>query len=507
MSPLFTHWIYIPLAVPLVIALYCIISGKSSVTQRAVVLAGNLFVLLSSFILLFLSLEHSWLALTFGGWSVGIGITIAVDPLAAIMLILSSITAIFCILYQFAETPIDKEHPLRTPLLHFLLAGINLSFLTSDIFNLYVAFELMLLASFGLMTLEQKKNRIQLSMPYVLINVFGSLFFLICCGLIYSYAGTLNFAYLSKVFAGANDATYLQVLCLILTLVMGVKAGVFPLYYWLPNSYPSLPIPILAFYSGMLTKVGVYVLLRLNATVFPDDFSLIHDILLWIAAFTMIFGVLGAISRNFTRGILSFHIISQIGFMVIGIGLYTMGEDSTLPVAYPLAACVFYIIHHIIVKSSLFLIGGTASHVNGSDNLEKTGNLWLLSPALGILFLFQSLSLAGIPPLSGFWGKYMLMVAGVAQEKYWIVFISVIASVLTLFSMLKIWNGVFWKHEEHIKTDKPSNYKALIAVCMGMVAISLWIGLNAETVFQISLQASEIALDKEKFQSMFISKF
>jgi multicomponent Na+:H+ antiporter subunit D len=499
-----SNWIYIPILLPLGVALFCIVTGKSSILQRVVVMLSNAFLILTSFILLFLSLKHEWLGVTMGGWDTIYGITLAVDPLSAIMLILGSITGFFCILYQYFMERCSDEHPLKIPLIFFLITGINLSFITSDLFNLYVAFELMLLSSFGLMTLEQKKGNIKIALPYVLINVLGSLFFLICCSIIYAYLGTLNFANLSLHMQNAENPIFMQSIAMILTLVMGIKAGIFPLYYWLPNSYPILPIPVLAFYSGMLTKVGVYVLLRLTASIFPPEFTWIHESLLWIAGLTMIFGVLGAISRNYTRGILSYHIISQIGFMVLAIGIFTISESDELPAYYPLTACIFYVIHHILVKSSLFLIGGTAALINGTDDLKKTGNIWISIPILGILFLFQSLSLAGIPPLSGFWGKYMIMVAGIANGEYVIIGISMLASVLTLFSMLKIWNGVFWKQEDYVQVKEVHNCKGLIVSCGGMVLLSILVGLNAETIYNISSQAAEIASDQASFREAFL---
>ena len=227
----------------------------------------------------------------------------------------------------------------------------------------------------------------------------------------------------------------LTVFALLLLFVFGMKAGLFPLFYWLPNSYPILPNPLAALYAGMLTKVGVYVLLRIFGQVLPPEMPLLHTIMAWLAAATMILGVLGAVSRNFIRSILSFHILSQIGYMVLAIGLFT---------PYAIAAAIFYVMHHIIVKSTLFMVGGTVSALNHTDDLGKTGRLWLLTPVLGVVFLFQALSLAGLPPLSGFWGKYMIIVEGIRQSEWVLVACALIAGILTLFSMLKIWNGAFW---------------------------------------------------------------
>jgi multicomponent Na+:H+ antiporter subunit D len=241
----------------------------------------------------------------------------------------------------------------------------------------------------------------------------------------------------------------------------------------------------------MLTKVGVYVLVRMFATVLPHDLTGVHQLIAWLAGLTMILAVLGAISRNFIRGILSFHILSQIGYMALALGLFT---------PWSIAACIFYIMHHIIVKASLFLIGGVAVVLNRSDDLDRMGHLWRATPWLGILFLCQALSLAGIPPLSGFWGKYLIIVEGLKQGAYVLVAASLLAGVLTLFSMLKIWLGAFWVEPEGVplRTDDP-RWRPLAWIIGGLTIISLGIGLGAEAVMQLALQAANAALDQEGY--------
>jgi multicomponent Na+:H+ antiporter subunit D len=238
----------------------------------------------------------------------------------------------------------------------------------------------------------------------------------------------------------------------------------------------------------MLTKVGVYVLLRIFGQVFPPELFSVHITLAWLAAATMLFGVLGAVSRNFIRGILSFHILSQIGYMVLAIGLFT---------EYAIGAAIFYVIHHIIVKATLFMVGGVAVVINRSDDLEKTGGLWAVAPILGIVFLLQALSLAGLPPLSGFWGKYMIIVEGVRQGRWVLVAIALLAGVLTLFSMLKIWNGAFWRSGAGVPLKiRDRRWKPMTAVTVGMTLLSLGIGLGAEFVLQIAQEAARQLMDR-----------
>lgn len=438
---------------------------------------------------------ETWLGRTFvvllGNWSAHLGIALVVDVLAAIMLALSTLTACAAILYGFAESSVRIEHPLRLPLVQFLMTGVHLAFCTGDLFNLFVAFEVMLISSYALITLEADDWDIKQAYPYVAINLVGSTLFICAAGFAYGLFGTLNFAGIALRAQEMSDDPRVLVLALLLLVIFGIKAGLFPLYYWLPNSYPTLPIPLSALYGGLLTKVGVYVLLRVFGTVMPHDLHGVHQLLAWLAGLTMLLAVIGAISRNFIRGILSFHILSQIGFMVLAIGFFT-------PLSF--AAAIFYIIHHIVVKSSLFLIGGVAALLNRTDDLEHMGNLWKRTPWLGVLFLFQALSLAGLPPLSGFWGKYVIVVVGIEQREFTLVAAVIVTGVLTLFSMLKIWNAAFWNTSTTVPVRTARRrWVSMSWVVAGLTVISLGIGLGAEVFMQLASRAAERALDRDGY--------
>lgn len=424
-----------------------------------------------------------------GGWIPPLGITLVVDLLAALMLFLSTAMALGCIVFGYAELPAKQDHPLRLPLWQFLVAGINLSFTTGDIFNLFVAFEIMLIASYALLTLEADDFDIKQAYPYLAINLVGSALFLLSTGVVYSIFGTLNFAEISQRAAAMPGDPNVTLVALLLFFVFAVKAGVFPFYYWLPNSYPTLATPLGAFFAGMLTKVGVYVLLRVFGTVLPHDLHMVHQIMAWLAGATMIFGVLGAISRPFIRGILSWHILSQIGYMVLAIGLFT-------PFAF--AACILYIVHHIIVKGTLFLIGGAAAfRLKSGDDLKSMGGLVRAEPLLATCFVIQAFSLAGVPPLSGFWGKYIIFVEGMKAGEYVLVSAAVLAGIMTLFSMLKIWNGAFWPT---LPKTAPSvaqpGFRLMLGVIGAYTLLSVFIALGSGKILELSITAADSALDQ-----------
>lgn len=481
----------LPILGPLVVALLALLTPRPTAARRTgigLALAG----LLGFSLWLVAHVQANGpLVLSLGGWVVPYGIVLVADTLSGIMLCLSSLTALACTLHGYAESPAREEHPLRLPLLLLLLTGIHLAFLTGDLFNLFVSFEVFLLASYALLTLEVDATRSRRALPYVTINLLGSALFLCTCAFAYGLFGTLNFAEIAVRSSAMVGDVRVGLLGLLLLLVFGLKAGLFPLYYWLPVSYPILPSSIAAFYAGMLTKVGVYVLIRVFGTVLPPELTWLHTAIAWAAALTMVIGVLGAVAQSRVQSILSYHIVSQVGYMVLAVGLFS-------PFAF--AAAIFYVIHHIVVKATLFLVGGVILRVHRTDHLDRTGGLWNLAPALGLVFLFQALSLAGIPPLSGFWGKYMIVKEGLSQGKWVLVTFSLVASILTLLSMLKIWFGAFWKPAP--KEGRPllsKSSRGMTAVAGMLTLVSLTIGFGAGQFLGIAERAAHETLDRDAY--------
>jgi multicomponent Na+:H+ antiporter subunit D len=481
----------LPIVLPLGAALLALLFPRPSPARRVGVGLVLFGLLAFSVWLLGKVMRDGPLVLSLGGWAVPYGIVLVADTLAAIMLCLASLTAFVCTLYGFAESPLEAEHPLRLPLLLLLLTGIHLSFLTGDLFTLFIAFEIFLLASYALMTLQMVATRSRRALPYVTINLFGSTLLLCTCAFAYGLFGTLNFSEIAVQSSAMVGDFRLNLLALLFLLVFGIKAGLFPLYYWLPVSYPALPTPVAAFYAGMLTKVGVYVLLRVFGTVLPPDLGWIHGLLAWAAGLTMVIGVLGAVAQSRIRSILSYHIVSQVGYMALAVGLFS-------PLAF--AAAIFYVIHHIVVKAALFLVGGVVLRVHGTDRLETRGGLWAAAPILSLLFLLQALSLAGIPPLSGFWGKLLIIQEGLSQGQWTLVVLSLVASVLTLVSMLKIWLGVFWnKQPQGVPLRLTPSSRRMTAAVGALVAVSLCIGLGADRFFSIAEHAARETLDRAAY--------
>jgi multicomponent Na+:H+ antiporter subunit D len=366
-----------------------------------------------------------------GGWPANIAITLVADRLAAMMLLISVLLLVIVLVFAIGQRAVDEHSAIYHPIYLILAAGISQAFLAGDLFNLFVAIELMLMASYVLLTLDGTDKQIQSGITYVVLNIVKSLFLLAAVGLIFAATGTINMAEVPERLAGLPDGVRLG-LNLLLLIAFGIKAAVFPLYFWLPDSYPTAPSSVTAVFAGLLTKVGVYGIIRTETLLFPGNQS---QLLIWIAGFTMVVGVIGALAQSQMKRLLSFHIVSQIGYIVMGVAIGTKAA---------LAAAVFYILHQIPVKASLFLVEGIIERDTGETKFDRVGGLAHRSGYLAVLFMIPAFSLAGLPPFSGFLAKYSLVRSGFDDGQWIIIGIAIAVSLMTLISMTKIWIGLFW---------------------------------------------------------------
>jgi multicomponent Na+:H+ antiporter subunit D len=351
-----------------------------------------------------------------------------------------------------------------------------------------------LMASFVLLALGGERPQIEGSVKYVTLNLMSSVLFLAAVGVLYGLTGTLNMADLSQRLAAFDEPGVVSIVAMLFLVAFGIKAATFPLFFWLPASYHTPPVAVSALFAALLTKVGVYALIRVFTLLFVHDVAYTHTLILVISGLTMLTGVLGAVAQNEFRRILSFHIVSQIGYMIMGLGLFT-------PLA--LAGSVFYILHHIIVKTTLFLVSGLAYRVRGTYELKNLGGLYQDSPGIALLFLIPALSLAGMPPLSGFFGKMTLARAGLNTADYLIVAVALGVSLLTLFSMTKIWAEAFWKvppprQEERLSgLGIPPLGMFLPTALLAMLTVA--VSLGAEPVFIVASRAAEQLLNPTEY--------
>lgn len=490
------NWLLLlPLLVPFGTAAFSLLLWRSPSVQRWLGVLGSITALGVSVALLMAVIENGILAVQLGDWPAPFGITFVADHLSAIMVVLTALMAVAVAVYSLGNIDEQRVAYGYFPLFHLLLVGINGAFLTGDLFNLYVWFEVMLISSFVLMALGGDRVQLDGALKYVFINLIKSAILLAAIGLTYGMTGTLNMADLSIKLAQVEQVGLVTTVAVLFLIAFGIKAGIFPLFFWLPASYHTPPVAVSAIFAGMLTKVGVYTLIRAFTLLFTQDVAYTHTLILWAAGLTMLTGVLGAAAQFEFRRILSFHIISQIGYMIMGLALFT-------PLA--LVGAVFYITHHIIVKTNLFLVSGVAQRLTGSFELKKIGGLYRASPLLSILFLIPAFSLAGFPPLSGFWAKFILIRAGLEAGEYVIVAVALIVGVLTLFSMTKIWSEAFWKPMPSGETPAPESGRFMDMISMYLpiillAACTLVIGLYAGPFFELAERSAAELLDPSAY--------
>lgn len=474
-----------PLVLPFLTAVLAFLTRYSS-TGRWVSVIGNALLLAASLYLMTAVLGEGVIAAQMGGWQAPFGITLVADYLSGVMVVITAITALAVSIYALSDIEARKEHHGYHALFNILIGGVTGAFLTGDLFNLYVWFEVMLISSFGLLVLGGRKEQIDGGIKYVTLNLISTILFLSGIGLLYGITGTLNMADIARTLPEVKNQGIVTVIAMMFMVAFGVKAAVFPLFFWLPAAYHTPAFSVSAVFAGLLTKVGVYALLRTFTLMFTADIGFTHEILLWVAAFTMVTGVLGAAAQNDIRKILSFHIVSQIGYMIMGLALYT-------PLA--IAGAVFYLVHHIVVKANLFLIGGVIERIAGSTDLSKIGGLYKSAPFLAVLFFIPAFSLAGFPPLSGFWAKYILVSAALEDSGWIIAAVALVVGLLTIFSMTKIWAEAFWKpHPEGIdptlKALSKKDRASLLLPIAALASLTLIIGFSPEPFVDFATTAA-----------------
>jgi len=472
-----------PLLVPFGTAALSLLLWRKPAMQQIVSLTGAVAHLAASAMLLSVVINDGIQVLYVGNWPAPYGISLVADHLSVLMLVVTGILGTATAVYARGELDASMRAKGFHTLFHILVGGLSGAFLTGDLFNLYVWFEVMLMASFGLLMWGQRRRQFSGAIRYVVINLLATLLFLLGLALLYGLTGTLNMAHLHQKIATHEAKGLVTAIAFIFMAAFGIKAGLFPLFSWLPASYHTPPFAISAFFAGMLTKVGVYALIRTFTLVFHHDITTTHSVLLVVACLTMVTGVLGAAAQNEFRRILSFHIISQVGYMLLGLALWT-------PLA--MAGAVFYLVHHMIVKANLFLISGLGHDLNGTTNLDRMGGIYSKKPLVAALFFVPAFSLAGFPPLSGFWAKLLLIQASLQIQDYIVAAIAVIVGMLTIFSMVKIWIGAFWKPLPTTGTGRPSQSLSgwkLAPVC-ALGLITVLIGIGAEPVFQLAATAA-----------------
>ncbi len=479
------HIVLYPIIVHLLLAILLLFSWNSIKIQKIISAAGSVLSLLVAIWLFSTVWNEGTLTIQAGNWEAPFGITFVADAFAATMVLLTAISGIAVSYFSIGTILKARLKFGYLPILHFLLLGLNGAFLTGDIFNLYVWFEIIIISSFVLITLGGEKKQLEGAVKYFTLNIFASVIFLTAVAVLYGLTGSLNMADLSLKVAAIENRGLVEVTAILFLIGFGIKAAIFPLYFWLPASYHTPPPAVSAVFGGLLTKVGVYALIRVFTLIFVGD-AFLETIILTLAGLTLFVGAIGALVQNNISKIFSYLIISHIGFMILGLGLYTEAA---------IAGAIFYIIHDIVVKTNLFMVSGLIYRLKGTMSMKNLGGIYAKHPLLSILMLIPLFSVVGIPPLSGFWPKLSLITESFKIENYWLIGAIIFATFITLFVIARIWAEVFWKEGKKLPTIQNFRYFHLLKLekkiqILGPIAflafISLYIGFGAENIQQLA---------------------
>jgi multicomponent Na+:H+ antiporter subunit D len=527
--------VLVPLMVllPLLGAASALILGRRLRAQMAVstiVLAA--VAVIAAVLLAEVDGDDAGVVVAVGAWPPPFGIVLVLDRLSAIMIIISALMLLGVLVYavgqgiadQHRETPVSIFHPAYL----ILSAGVFNAFIAGDLFNLYVGFEILLSASYVLLTLGGTGERIRAGVTYIIVSLVSSLFFLSAIALVYGATGTANIAQLSVRIAELPQDVQL-ILHLLLLIAFGIKAAVFPLSFWLPDSYPTAPAPVTAVFAGLLTKVGVYAIIRTETVLFAE--SDLTTLFLVVGGLTMAVGILGALTQADIKRLLSFTLVSHIGYMIFGIGLASVAG---------LAATIYYVVHHISVQTTLFLTTGLIERFGGSTSITRLGGLRRASPLLAVLFFVPAMNLGGIPPFSGFLGKVGLFLAGAdaangttatetlgtsATGPDWLIWVAVAVgaatSLITLYALARFWNLAFWRPRGELEgyrsrlidsvQEAPSGATMvetrttpvmMLAATGAMVALTVALTVFAGPLFDLSGRAAENLRDASTYVSL-----
>lgn len=460
-----------PMIIPLFVAVILVFFRDRLVLQRSltvIMLLGNIVL---SFVILNKIQVEGILRIDFSGWAPPFGILFVADSFAMLLVLIANIITLVCVLYAIPTIGEKREKLYFYTFVCFLIAGVNGSFLTGDLFNLFVTFEVMLLASYALITLGATKSQLKESIRYIAINVISSSFFLIAIAYLYGTLGTLNMAHLSERIAEVGQTPILTVISIVFLLVFSIKSGLL-LFQWLPGSYSTPPTAIAALFGALLTKVGIYALFRTFTLLFYHEQQITHSLIAVMAVITLIAGGLGAISYANIKQIVVFNVVITVGFVLVALSLMTTTS---------MEGAVHYLMHDMVGKSLLFLLAGTMISLTRSERLDEMSGLIRNYPVLGWMFFIVVLSLTGIPPLSGFLGKMLLGQAAIETGSYVLLTVSFLSGMVILYSLLRIFMSCFWGETIISEEEERPLSKSLIFPSAILVALTFVLGIGAES--------------------------
>ncbi len=474
----------LPLLIPLSTAVALIFFKNRIMLQRTLSVFSLLAASLCAALLVLQVKAEGIQTLHMGGWLPPYGIVFVGDMLASLLVLASSAVALFCLIYSFDTVGREREKQYYYPLLQFLLVGVNGSFLTGDLFNLFVCFEVMLISSYALLVLGGTKRQLREALKYMMVNILSSSLFVAGVAYLYGVTGTLNMAHLSIRVAEAGQGGILNAVAVLFLIVFSLKAGLF-LFFWLPGSYSAPPAAVTALFGALLTKVGLYALLRVFTLIFYHRPELTHVWMAWMAGATMALGACGAVAYKDLWLIMNYNIVISAGLIAFGLAVASSAS---------LEGAVFYLLHDIVAKGLLLILGGMAIQISGTSKLNEMGGRVGRYPLVGALFFIAALAIAGIPPLSGFAGKLLLVQGGLQEQSYVLSGLALGSSLIVLYSLVRVFMSACWGETKQQSSGgaAPSKAAYISAVCLFLLVAAM--GLGSEWVYRLAAAAGETLL-------------
>jgi multicomponent Na+:H+ antiporter subunit D len=482
-------WLVVaPVVAPIVFGALLLMFRQETRSHAAIALAGLGAVIAANAGLLHHVLAEGPVVMTMGRWLPPFGISFDADALGASFALVASAVAFVCGFLAARTISAAERRYGFYPFLMLMMAGVNGAFLTGDIFNLYVWFEVFLISSFGLLILGSQREQIDGATKYAILNLVATTLFLIATGLLYGTFGTLNMADLARKAHAIEGGSPLTTLAVLYLLAFGMKAAAFPVNFWLPASYHTPRIVIAALFGGLLTKVGIYALLRSLVMLFPVERAVLSGVIGWVAAATMILGIMGALAQSDTRRIFGFVVISSVGVMLAGISVG--GPDG-------ISGTILYAMHSMLVMTALYILAGLMREIGGSFSLHELSGLYRASPLLAAVALVLVLAVAGLPPGSGLWPKVILVKAALDRGAWWLALAILASGLLTALALGRVFTLAFWREQDDGRVNRQTialpatGFAALATLAIPIVVI----GVYPEPLIRLAMAAASGLID------------
>lgn len=478
------HWLVIlPVALCIGLGALLLMLRDRTALHGWIAIPGLVVLVLADLALLCKVAAEGPLTMVMGRWLPPFGIAFSVDLFGAVMALAAAIVALAGSLYALGEITTSGRRYGFFPFLMLLLAGVSGAFLTGDVFNLYVWFEVLLISSFGLLILGSEREQIDGALKYAVLNLIATTLFLVSVGYLYAVFGTLNMADIAMKAKAPDNGAPLMTLAGLFLLAFGMKAAAFPVNFWLPASYHTPRITVSALFAGLLTKVGIYALIRVLVMLLPAESAELAPLIATVAIATMLAGVLGALGESDLRRLLGYVVISGIGTMLAGVALGSAGG---------LGGAIFYALHSMVLMTALYLLSGQAARLGGGFSLHGLGGLYRQSGWFAGLSLVLFFAASGLPPFSGFWPKVVLVKAALDSGAWWLAAAILLTGFLTTIAFGRVFLLAYWRpraQQDAVVASEPIAWQANLPIAV-LAALVIGFGLFPEPLLHLTQRAA-----------------